>query len=117
MCACSVSCFRSGSDEPDEAQQAQAKQGWSMLAAQHCVILPDLVQRSLPYLAPTLPMLARRWQDRCLEVREASQALLLAELERIGSEGRRKVVADWSPFLPNFGEISSVTPSAGGEQV
>ena len=58
-------------EAPDEAEQAKAKQGWSMLAAQHCVILPDLVTCTLPYSPPNLPMLARRWQDRCLEVREA----------------------------------------------
>ena len=74
--------------------------------------------RTLPYSPPNLPMLARRWQDRCLEVREAAQALLLAELERIGAEGRQLIVNDWSPFLPNFGEISNAnSSSAAAEQV
>ena len=54
-------------DEPDAAQQAQSKQGWSLLATLHCVLLPDLVGRH-DYCAPLLEMLARRWQDRCLEV-------------------------------------------------
>jgi hypothetical protein len=48
-------------------QQAQFKQGWSLLAAHHCVLLPELVD-SGQYFSPQLEMLARRWQDRCLEV-------------------------------------------------
>ena len=39
---------------------------------------------------------------RCLEIREASQALLLAELRRIGAEGRREVVDSWAPHLPSY---------------
>ena len=40
--------------------------------------------------------------NRCLEIREASQALLLAELRRIGAEGRREVVDSWAPHLPSY---------------
>lgn len=94
-----------GSDEEggDAAvlQQAQYKQGWSLLAAHHCVLLPELVD-SGHYNSPQLEMLARRWQDRCLEIREAAQALLLAELRRIGPEGRKAVVDEWSPHLPTY---------------
>ncbi|XP_064598877.1 WD repeat-containing protein 7-like isoform X2 [Liolophura sinensis] len=82
-------------------QQAQIKQGWSLLAALHCVLLPELVGAS-HYQGPQLEMLARRWQDRCLEIREAAQALLLAELRRIGPEGRKAVVDEWSPSLPTY---------------
>ena len=45
----------------------QIKQGWSLLAALHCVLLPELVG-GVNYQSPQLEMLARRWQDRCLEV-------------------------------------------------
>ena len=48
-------------------QQSQIKQGWSLLAALHCVLLPELVGQK-NYFSPQLEMLARRWQDRCLEV-------------------------------------------------
>lgn len=41
--------------------------GWSQLAAMHCVMLPDLLGLD-KYRPPLLEMLARRWQDRCLEV-------------------------------------------------
>ena len=68
-------------DEPDAAQQAQSKQGWSLLATLHCVLLPDLVGRH-DYCAPLLEMLARRWQDRCLEVRHDYCAPLLEMLAR-----------------------------------
>ncbi|XP_077561851.1 WD repeat-containing protein Rbcn-3B isoform X3 [Haemaphysalis longicornis] len=84
-------------------QQAHVKQGWSLLAALHCVLLPDLV-RTPDFKRPQVEMLARRWQDRCLEVREAAQALLLAELRRIGPKGRKSVVDEWAAYLPNYGE-------------
>ena len=45
----------------------QVKQGWSLLAALHCVLLPELIGTQ-HYRSPQLEMLARRWQDRCLEV-------------------------------------------------
>ena len=48
-------------------QQSQIKQGWSLLAALHCVLLPELVGPG-NFISPLLEMLARRWQDRCLEV-------------------------------------------------
>ena len=48
-------------------QQSQIKQGWSLLAALHCVLLPELVGHG-NFISPLLEMLARRWQDRCLEV-------------------------------------------------
>lgn len=84
-------------------QQQQIKQGWSLLAALHCVLLPDLV-KSTRFKRPLVEILARRWQDRCLEVREAAQALLLAELRRIGTKGRKQIVDDWAPFLPNYSD-------------
>lgn len=81
--------------------QGQIKQGWSQLAAMHCVMLPDLLglERFRP---PLLEMLARRWQDRCLEVREAAQALLLAELRRIEQAGRKETIDTWAPYLPQY---------------
>lgn len=81
--------------------QGQVKQGWSLLAALHCVLLPELIGAD-HYRSPQLEMLARRWQDRCLEIREAAQALLLAELSRIGAEGRKVIINEWSPYLPTY---------------
>uniref|UniRef100_A0A8C6UMV4 WD repeat domain 7 n=1 Tax=Neogobius melanostomus TaxID=47308 RepID=A0A8C6UMV4_9GOBI len=71
------------------------------LAAMHCVMLPDLLGLD-KYRPPLLEMLARRWQDRCLEVREAAQALLLAELRRIGVSGRKDTIDLWAPYLPQY---------------
>uniref|UniRef100_UPI00398E8EF6 WD repeat-containing protein 7 isoform X5 n=1 Tax=Pristiophorus japonicus TaxID=55135 RepID=UPI00398E8EF6 len=83
------------------AVQGQIKQGWSQLAAMHCVMLPDHLGQD-NFRPPLLEMLARRWQDRCLEVREAAQALLLAELRRIGKEGRKETIDMWAPYLPQY---------------
>ena len=46
----------------------EAKAGWSLLATLHCCLLPEMM-RGLKYRPPLLHILARRWQDRCLEVR------------------------------------------------
>uniref|UniRef100_A0A8C9WSI1 WD repeat domain 7 n=1 Tax=Scleropages formosus TaxID=113540 RepID=A0A8C9WSI1_SCLFO len=83
------------------AVQGQIKQGWSQLAAMHCVMLPDLLGLD-KFRPPLLEMLARRWQDRCLEIREAAQALLLAELRRIGQSGRKDTIDLWAPYLPQY---------------
>ncbi|CAG0923305.1 unnamed protein product, partial [Notodromas monacha] len=83
----------------------QVKQGWSLLTTLHCILLPDIVAGK--YKRIRVEMLARRWQDRCLEVREGAQALLLAELNRIGPKGRKALVEAWAPFLPTFSEIVS----------
>uniref|UniRef100_A0A8C1Z411 WD repeat domain 7 n=1 Tax=Cyprinus carpio TaxID=7962 RepID=A0A8C1Z411_CYPCA len=88
------------------ALQAQIKQGWSQLAAMHCVMLPDLLGLD-KFRPPLLEMLARRWQDRCLEVREAAQALLLAELRRIGQSGRKDTIDMWAPYLPQYVDVVS----------
>lgn len=87
------------------AEQAQIKQGWSLLAAMHCVLLPELVSKHAvdePYQSPRIELLARRWQERCIELREASQALLLRELSRIGPSGRKALIDKWAPYLPTL---------------
>ncbi|KAG7461517.1 WD repeat-containing protein 7 isoform X2 [Solea senegalensis] len=72
----------------------------------HCVMLPDLLGLD-KYRPPLLEMLARRWQDRCLEVREAAQALLLAELRRIGQSGRKDTIDAWALYLPQYVDMVS----------
>ena len=47
--------------------RAHIKAGWSQLAALHCCLLADILKIS-SYKPPLLHILARRWQDRCLEV-------------------------------------------------
>lgn len=36
------------------------------------------------------------------QVREAAQALLLAELRRIGQSGRKETIDMWAPYLPQY---------------
>jgi hypothetical protein len=36
------------------------------------------------------------------QIRDAAQALLLAELRRIGASGRKAVVDEWAPYLPGY---------------
>ena len=90
-------------------EQQQIKQGWSLLAALHCVLLPEHLKSTGKYKKPLVEVLARRWQDRCLEIREAAQALLLAELRRLGSKGRKLLVDEWAPFLPPNTETATMT--------
>ncbi|XP_069483130.1 WD repeat-containing protein 7 isoform X1 [Ambystoma mexicanum] len=90
-------------------------EGWSQLAAMHCVMLPDLLGLD-KFRPPLLEMLARRWQDRCLEVREAAQALLLAELRRIGQSGRKETIDSWAPYLPQYVD-NIISPGVAAESV
>uniref|UniRef100_A0AAY4EKX3 WDR72-like alpha-solenoid domain-containing protein n=1 Tax=Denticeps clupeoides TaxID=299321 RepID=A0AAY4EKX3_9TELE len=91
--------------------------GWSQLAAMHCVMLPDLLGLE-KFRPPLLEMLARRWQDRCLEVREAAQALLLAELRRIGQSGRKDTIDMWAPYLPQYVDtVSSPTATEAPQPI
>ncbi|KAG8226379.1 hypothetical protein J437_LFUL007778 [Ladona fulva] len=96
------------------ARQAQIKQGWSLLATLHCVLLPEKVAAtgSHSFKRPLVEMMARRWQDQCLEVREAAQALLLAELGRMGPKGRKALVDSWAPYLPLYTEAPGQTTSS-----
>lgn len=58
-------------------QQAQIKQGWSLLATLHCVLLPDKVAAqggAKSFKRPQVEMMARRWQHQCLEVRKESSS-------------------------------------------
>lgn len=97
------------------ATQGVIKQGWSQLAAMHCVMLPDLLGLD-KFRPPLLEMLARRWQDRCLEVREAAQALLLAELRRIEQVGRKETIDMWAPYLPQYMD-SVISPGVTTEAI
>ncbi|GBP85438.1 WD repeat-containing protein 7 [Eumeta japonica] len=106
-----------GDEEREEqlaAQQAHIKQGWSLLATLHCVLLPDKVVAAgaKNFKRPQVEMLARRWQHHCLEVREAAQALLLAELGRLGPKGRKALVDNWAQYLPLYTHTESINPHA-----
>ncbi|XP_076632995.1 WD repeat-containing protein Rbcn-3B isoform X8 [Colletes latitarsis] len=94
-------------------QQAQIKQGWSLLATLHCVLLPDKVAvqgGAKTFKRPLVEMMARRWQHQCLEIREAAQALLLAELGRMGPKGRKALVDSWSQYLPMYSVQEPIAP-------
>ncbi|KAL3288183.1 hypothetical protein HHI36_002633 [Cryptolaemus montrouzieri] len=85
-------------------QQAHIKQGWSLLSTLHCVLLPDKVVEAGAdhFKRPQVEMMAKRWQHHCVEVREAAQTLLLAELSRMGPKGRKVLIETWSQYLPIF---------------
>ncbi|XP_057656170.1 WD repeat-containing protein 7 isoform X15 [Diorhabda carinulata] len=91
-------------------QQAQIKQGWSLLATLHCVLLPDKVVEhgAKNFKRPQVEMMVKRWQHHCVEVREAAQTLLLAELSRMGPKGRKQLVESWAQYLPQFTHIETI---------
>ncbi|KAG6445223.1 hypothetical protein O3G_MSEX003802 [Manduca sexta] len=105
-------------EEQLAAQQAHIKQGWSLLATLHCVLLPDKVVAlgAKSFKRPQVEMLARRWQHHCLEVREAAQALLLAELSRLGPKGRKSLVDNWAQYLPLYTHSESINPHAATKE-
>ena len=51
-----------------------------------------------------------------LQIREAGQALLLAELRRIGPEGRKSIVDTWSPYLPTYVDPNLSLMNADGQK-
>uniref|UniRef100_A0A8C3BYS3 WD repeat-containing protein 7 n=1 Tax=Cairina moschata TaxID=8855 RepID=A0A8C3BYS3_CAIMO len=100
---------------PTRYRKDGGKQEQNQLAAMHCVMLPDLLGLD-KFRPPLLEMLARRWQDRCLEVREAAQALLLAELRRIEQAGRKETIDAWAPYLPQYID-SVISPGVTTEAI
>ncbi|XP_019868599.1 WD repeat-containing protein 7 isoform X2 [Aethina tumida] len=95
-------------------QQAQIKQGWSLLATLHCVLLPDKVAEhgARNFKRPQVEMMAKRWQHHCVEVREAAQTLLLAELSRMGPKGRKQLVDSWAQYLPLYTQTETINQQA-----
>uniref|UniRef100_A0A8C9SUV1 WD repeat domain 7 n=1 Tax=Scleropages formosus TaxID=113540 RepID=A0A8C9SUV1_SCLFO len=91
------------------AVQGQIKQGWSQLAAMHCVMLPDLLGLD-KFRPPLLEMLARRWQDRCLEVRGMERRRNQSESINCGhiSNGRELVSFSYLSSPPISVSISLV---------
>lgn len=85
-------------------QQAQIKQGWSLLSTHHCFLLPDKIDAMEPknFKRPQVELMARRWQHHCIEIREAAQQLLLGELGRMGKKGRKQLVENWAQYLPQY---------------
>lgn len=101
-------------------QQAQIKQGWSLLSTHHCFLLPDKVDAMEPknFKRPQVELMARRWQHHCIEIREAAQQLLLGELGRMGKKGRKQLVENWAQYLPLYthtepiAQVQASTPGA-----
>lgn len=85
-------------------QQAQIKQGWSLLSTHHCFLLPDKIDALEPknFKRPQVELMARRWQHHCMEIREAAQQMLLGELGRMGKKGRKQLVENWAQYLPQY---------------
>ncbi|XP_063674628.1 WD repeat-containing protein 7-like isoform X2 [Bolinopsis microptera] len=88
--------------------ESEKKAGWSHVTALHCIVLPEHVPPG--YCSPLLTHLALKWQDRCMEVREASQALFLRELRRIGFTGRQQLVNQWYPYIVRKRDINPPEP-------
>jgi len=49
-------------------------------------------------------------------VREAAQALLLAELGRLGPKGRKALVDSWAQFLPSYSSADTLGFPSGTSQ-
>ncbi|KAL7075515.1 hypothetical protein ACQ4LE_005347 [Meloidogyne hapla] len=91
---------KSTEEQLSECESHKIKQSWSNIAALHCILLPERIKPKSSYASPKLDMLARKWQDSCIEIRDAAQALLIRELNRLGQEGRQQLIKKWANFLP-----------------
>lgn len=95
----------SDSEESHTTKDNLIRAYWSQVAALHCVMLPERMQGK--FRPPHLPVLASRFLDPCQAIREASQALLQAELKRIGSAGRKELVTFWASKLQSLTGLKS----------
>uniref|UniRef100_A0A0K0FWK8 WD_REPEATS_REGION domain-containing protein n=1 Tax=Strongyloides venezuelensis TaxID=75913 RepID=A0A0K0FWK8_STRVS len=77
------------------------KQVWSLILSLHCVSLFDTIEYKKDFCYPRIELLARKWQDSCIEIREAAQTLLIKELKQLKSRGREELINAWSAFLPS----------------
>lgn len=50
-------------------------------------------------------------------MREAAQALLLAEMRRIGKSGRKQLITYWTQFMPNILEDGNGTVSLAAAEL
>ncbi|KAF7639543.1 hypothetical protein Mgra_00000872 [Meloidogyne graminicola] len=91
---------KSTDEQISESESHKIKQSWSNIAALHCILLPERIKPKGSFASPKLEMLARKWQDSCIEIRDAAQALLIRELNRLGPEGRQQLIKKWANFLP-----------------
>lgn len=100
------------------------------MATLHCVLLPDKVVEAgaKNFKRPQVEMMAKRWQHHCVEVREAAQTLLLAELSRycgrilpfdsaltfsrMGPKGRKALVDAWAQYLPLYTQTETINQQA-----
>lgn len=96
-------------EESSMVIDVQTKQGWSLMATLHCVLLPDKVQELQLlhnhsvfeiFRKAQIEMLARRWQDRCLEVKSINNQFLFCISKVFRRfEKQRKLF-----FLPSWSE-------------
>ena len=65
--------MNSETDAEFRQEQSHIKQGWSTLTALHTVLLPEALSKvasNTQYQPPLLEILAKRWQNRCQEVKQ-----------------------------------------------
>lgn len=48
--------------------------------------------------------------NETFQIREAAQALLLAELARMGPKGRKALVDNWAPYLSMYSTQEPIAP-------
>ena len=64
------------------------------------------------FCPPRIESLAFRWSDRILEIREASQTLLLDQMRRLGPEGREDLKTLYRDALDRVLDDSATSTSA-----
>ncbi|KAF9417260.1 hypothetical protein HW555_005574 [Spodoptera exigua] len=79
-------------EEQLAAQQAHIKQGWSLLATLHCVLLPDKV------------------------VAAGAKSFKRPQVEILGPKGRKTLVDNWAQFLPLYTHTESINPHAAHKE-
>ncbi len=94
--------------------QSALKQTYSRMSTMYCMINDYYNQENIAGHSRTLNLetLSLKWMDPSYEIREAAQALVKAELKRIGPAGRSALVKTWeihlSSLLKEFDDLSQL---------
>jgi WD40 repeat protein len=104
-----------GENDSQQMKDNFIRATWSRITALHCVMLPE--KQGSSFKPPNLTLLAERYPDKCSEIREAAQAILLSEMRRIGASGRQELIRYWSSKLPSQSLPTPRSPSPSEDSV
>jgi len=72
----------------------------SQLLSYFCAILPEQIHE---FVSPSLPFLARFWQDPMDDVMQSARTIFISSVDRLSLDERKALAKSWSDFLKSPG--------------